>query len=178
MLKKLRAFGLAVALALLEPLHNFFMRHCVLRMADVTYGPKVYHDQGGDKMTVKDQGVVDFEGGNGLKISGTDRTAALATAPAAVAAGYKVARGQLSTASAADTVATGLATVVSVVASFEDDVDGVTISQVTAQVGNQAGAPAAGSVVIKTWKATSAANPTLIAATTFTKKVNWVAIGT
>jgi hypothetical protein len=100
------------------------------------------------------------------------------TAPGAVAAGYKIARGQQTTVAAADTVVTGLATVVAVVATFEDDVDGVTISQVTAQVGNQSGAPAAGSIIIKTWKATSTANPTLIAATTFSKKVNWVAIGT
>jgi hypothetical protein len=89
----------------------------------------------------------------------------------------KTVSGQHTTVAASDTVATPLTKVFSVTASFEDDVDGVTISQVTAQVGNQAGAPVAGSIIIKTWKATSNANPTLIAATTFGKKVNWVATG-
>ncbi|MGM9052074.1 hypothetical protein ACTFET_05500, partial [Campylobacter jejuni] len=40
---------------------------------------------------------------------------------AGVAAGYKVARGQTTTASASDTVVTGLATVVSVTASMDDN---------------------------------------------------------
>lgn len=97
-----------------------------------------------------------------------------------VAAGYKLARGQLTTASAADTVVTGLATVVSVVATLESDpVD--TCDLASAQVGDQAGSPAAGSVFIKTWKVTTggaAGNPTLIAATTFSKLVNWIAVGT
>lgn len=113
------------------------------------------------------------------KLAGaTVTTAAINALIQGIAGGFKVARGQLSTASAADTVATGLATVVAVVATIESDVDGVTLALATAQVGDQAGAPAAGSVVIKTWKNTSAANPTLIAATVFAKKVNWVAIGT
>lgn len=97
-----------------------------------------------------------------------------------VAAGYKLARGQLTTATAADTVVTGLATVVSVVATLETDPTD-TCGWATAQVGNQSGAPAAGSVVIKTWMVTTggaAGNPTQIAATAFSKKVNWVAIGT
>ena len=93
---------------------------------------------------------------------------------------YKVARGRLTTASAADTVVTGLATVVAVVATLESDpVD--TCSLASAQVGDQAGTPAAGSVFVKTWKPTvggASGNPTLIAASAFSKNVNWVAIGT
>lgn len=93
-----------------------------------------------------------------------------------VAAGYKVARGQHTTVAASDTVVTGLATVVAVVAQLDDDpVDGA--MHVTSSIGDQAGAPAAGSVLIKTWKSTDA-DATLIAATTFSKKVNWIAIGT
>lgn len=96
---------------------------------------------------------------------------------AGVAAGYKVARGQHTTLDADDTVVTGLATVVAVVASFESDpVAGAQF--VTAVLGNQAGAPAAGSIQIKTWKATATADTAIIAATTFTKLVNWIAIGT
>ena len=95
-----------------------------------------------------------------------------------VAAGYKFARGQHTTVAASDTVVTGLATVVAAIAVIETDVDGVTLSQVTCQIGDQAGSPAAGSIIIKTWKATSVSNPTLIATTVFSKKVNWIAIGT
>ena len=90
--------------------------------------------------------------------------------------GLRVVQGQLATGTAADTVATGLTTVLRVVASLESD-PVLTAEWVTAQVGNQTGAPAAGSIVIKTWEATSNANPTPIAATTFGKLVNWIAIG-
>lgn len=89
----------------------------------------------------------------------------------------RIMRGQLSTITASDTVVTGLNTVASVTASFEDN-PGLDPALVSAQVGNQAGAPAAGSIIINTWKFTSNANPTPLAATTFAKKVNWVAVGT
>ena len=94
-----------------------------------------------------------------------------------VAPGWRIARGQLTTVTAADTVVTGLAQVISAVACLEDDpVAGCQFG--VAVVGNQAGAPASGSIQIKTWKATAAGDTTLIAATTFGKKVNWIAIGT
>lgn len=106
----------------------------------------------------------------------TATAAVLNAAVAGVAASYKLARGQHETVAASDDINTGLATVVSIVASFEDDpVDGA--MYVSAAVGNQAGAPAAGHAYIKTWKNTDA-DATLIAATTFAKKVNWIAVGT
>ena len=106
-----------------------------------------------------------------------DQAPALATLLAAVAAGYKVARGQKTTVTAADTVVTGLVTVVAVIATLESDpVDDPFMC--SAQIGDQAGTPAAGSVIIKTWKNTGGTDPTPLAATTFGKKVNWVAIGT
>lgn len=121
-------------------------------------------------------GEIDIISGGALKVAGTDRTAALASAPAAVAAGYKVARGQHTTVDENDTVVTGLATVVSAVACLDDDpVDGA--MYVTCSIGDQAGAPAAGSILIKTWKNTDA-DATHVAASTFSKKVNWIAIGT
>jgi hypothetical protein len=49
---------------------------------------------------------------------------------------------------------------------------------VSATIGDQAGSPAAGSIIIKTWQNTSGSDPTPTAATTFGKKVNWIAIGT
>jgi len=93
-----------------------------------------------------------------------------------VAADYAIARGQHTTVAASDTVVTGLATVVSVVASMESDpVDDPFMC--SAAKGDQAGAPAAGSVYIKTWK-TDGTDPTPAAATTFSKLVNWIAVGT
>jgi hypothetical protein len=88
----------------------------------------------------------------------------------------KIARGQLLTASAADTVVTGLSRVVAVVASLDSDplLDPALVS---ASIGDQVAAPVAGSVLIKTWKFTSNANPTPVAATTFGKRINWIAVG-
>lgn len=89
--------------------------------------------------------------------------------------GLRVARGQATTAAASDTIVTGLNFIHSVVASLDDDpVDGC--MHASASKGDQAGAPAAGSFLLKTWKSTDA-DATLIAATTFSKKVNWQAVG-
>lgn len=94
-----------------------------------------------------------------------------------VAAGYKIARGQTTTVAASDTIVTGLTTVVSAVANLEDaPVIGADRAQ--AVIGDQAGTPAAGSILIKTFKPTASGDATPIAATTFSKKVNWIAIGT
>ena len=94
-----------------------------------------------------------------------------------VAAGYKIARGQMITATASDTIVTGLATVVSAVANLED-APVLTCDRAQAVIGDQAGTPAAGSIFIKTYMPTGAALTAPIAATTFVKKVNWIAIGT
>jgi hypothetical protein len=93
-----------------------------------------------------------------------------------LASGLKVTSGQWTTATAADTVPTGLTTVVGVIASLESDPADV-LELVTAQIGNQSGAPVAGSVIIKTWHATSTSVTTPVAAATFGKKVNWIAFG-
>lgn len=89
----------------------------------------------------------------------------------------RVAYGQMTTASASDTVVTGLTTVVSAVANMEDaPVIGAYGSN--ANIGDQAGTPAAGSILIKSYKPTATGDATPIAASTFGKKVNWMAIGT
>ncbi len=95
----------------------------------------------------------------------------------ALAAGRKIAFGQHTTVAAADTVVTGLATVVSVVASYETDPADANC-YVSAQKGDQAGSPAAGSIIIKTWQNTGGTDPTPAAAGAFSKLVNWIAIGT
>jgi hypothetical protein len=84
--------------------------------------------------------------------------------------------GQQTTVAAADTVVTGLTKVVAVVASLDSDPTD-NPEWASATIGDQAGSPAAGSVIIKTWQNTSGTDPTPVAATTFSKKVNWVAYG-
>jgi hypothetical protein len=127
-----------------------------------TQNVKVGTEQGGARGFVKSGGVFDIEAGGALKFAGVT---------------FKFARGQATTVTAADTIVTGLATVVSAVASMEDDpVDG--FFMVSAQIGNQSGAPAAGSIIIKSWQNTTGTDPTPVAAAAFGKKVNWIAIGT
>ena len=96
--------------------------------------------------------------------------------PLAGGAPYKLRVGQHTSVAAVDTLVTDLDTVVGVIASYDDDAaDGVYI--VTASVGDQAGSPAAGSFTLSVWK-TDGTDPTPVAATTFGKKVNWIAFGT
>ncbi len=124
-------------------------------------------------------GAIDFNGGE-LRIGGvkvTASAAALNLVLAAVTAGKKVAFGQATTASASDTIVTGLATVVAAVAVL-DDAPSVATLFVSCSIGDQAGAPAAGSILLKSWKPTDVNDVTPIAATSFSKKVNWIAIGT
>lgn len=116
-------------------------------------------------------------GASGAEVA-VDRTAAeLNLLAQGVAAGYKLARGQHTTVAASDTVVTGLTTVAAVVACLDSD-PGLDPLLVTASIGDQAGAPVAGSIYIKSWQATAVGDCTPIAATTFGKKVNWIAVGT
>lgn len=94
----------------------------------------------------------------------------------ATANGLRVAAGVAAITGSGDVV-TGLTTVTAVAVSPQSDMDGVTLAAVSATVGNQAGAPAAGSVTIKAWKITAVGDATLIAADA-AKNVNWIAYGT
>jgi hypothetical protein len=85
-----------------------------------------------------------------------------------------MAKGQATTVTAVDTIVTGLASVSGVIVSLNDDPTD-NPEWVSASTGNQAGAPAAGSFYLKTWQNTSGTDPTPVAATTFGKKVNWLA---
>lgn len=95
-----------------------------------------------------------------------------------VAAGYRVARGEHTQVAASDTVVTGLTTVVAVVASPRTR----TVKQlfINASPGDQAGTPAAGSILITSQKPTAVNDVTPTAATDFSDNivVDWVAIGT
>lgn len=92
------------------------------------------------------------------------------------AGGYKLARG-VATITGSGTVVTGLATVVSIVATLAADASLTNGIAVTASIGDQAGAPAAGSVNIKVWKSTGSGDVTPIASTAAVG-VNWIAVGT
>jgi len=88
----------------------------------------------------------------------------------------RMASGQHTTVAASDTVVTGLKKVLYAVANLESPpVAGAQIAR--AFVGDQVATPASGSILIESWKATATADTAVIAGTTFTKLVNWVAIG-
>jgi len=118
----------------------------------------------------------------------TDRPIAAVAAEAAASAdttgnvllggegGLRYVGGQITNATASDTVVTGLATVVACGAGLDDN-PGDDPMLANASKGDQAGTPAAGSILVKTWKNTGGTDPTPAAATTFSKKVNWWAIG-
>jgi hypothetical protein len=114
--------------------------------------------------------IFTLDGANG-KVTGLG----IITAPGA--ATYKLARGQHTTVAASDTVVTGLTTVVAAMASLDSDPSD-NVYLVSASIGDQAGTPAAGSILIKSWAGASASDYTPTAAGTFSKLVNWIAVGT
>jgi hypothetical protein len=91
-------------------------------------------------------------------------------------AALPVAMGQATTVTASDTIVTGLNQVIAVLAVL-DDAPVLTAYSASGSIGDQAGTPVAGSILLKTWKPTTNADVTPLAATTFGKKVNWIAIG-
>jgi len=121
--------------------------------------------------------VADLKLGAGAGTSIVPTAAQINLLVQGVAAGYKVARGTITPTTASDTVVTGLTTVVAAVASFKG-APTLTCMFVAADVGNQAGAPAAGSIYIKTYKPTATGDVTPIAATTPWSAIDWIAIGT
>lgn len=137
-------------------------------------------EQGSQRLFVKSGAMIDVENGGALKFNGVDKTAALAGVVAnplaGTSAGKKFVAGQISTVTAADTIVTGLTTVIACGATLDSD-PGDDPMLASATIGDQNGTPAAGSIVVKTWKNTGGTDPTPQAATTFAKKVNWWAYG-
>lgn len=127
-----------------------------------------------------------------LKLAGTEVTASAAelnildgvTKSAAeinlltvgVAGGYKIARGVSSITAASLDIVTGLTTVVAAVCAMTGD-PSMTHMDSSITVGNQTGAPAAGSIRILSWKPTASGNVTPIAATSPFGSVSWIAVG-
>jgi hypothetical protein len=88
----------------------------------------------------------------------------------------RMAAGSHTTVAASDEIATGLKKVLYAVANFESaPVDGAQVAK--AVVGDQAGTPASGSILIESWKATATADTAVVVGTTFTKLVSWIAVG-
>lgn len=87
----------------------------------------------------------------------------------------RFAAGTLTNVTASDTVVTGLTTVSACGASWGTDPADANFI-VSATIGDQAGAPAAGSILVKSWK-TDGTDPTPAAATSFSKVINWWAFG-
>ena len=139
--------------------------------ADATYPSVVQIRQDGN-LAVPTGKSIDIESGGALKIAGTDVTAALATTPAAVAAGYKVARGTAALDGSNPTlITTGLTTVVAftkgLVGSAAPGVGTSTLTHTTS----------GGTVSVYAWKPTGAGDCTLIASTG-TETFEWIAVGT
>ena len=101
----------------------------------------------------------------------------MATALAGVATGYKIARGTATPTTGSDTIVSGLATVVAVVVSLKG-APSLTHFMSAGDIGDQAGTPAAGSFLLKSYKPTGSGDVTPSAATTPWGAVDWIAIGT
>src|SRR5688500_9538052 len=94
-----------------------------------------------------------------------------------VGSDLKMVFGEHTTVTADDLVAIPeLKKVLGVVAQLED-APHAGADRAVAFKGDQAGTPAAGSIRIRTYKATAAGDTAPIAATTFTRKVNYIAFG-
>ena len=129
-----------------------------------------YTEQGGESTVIG--GSIDIESGGAIKIAGSDRTAALATAPAGVAAGYVVARGTIALDGSNPTaIATGLTTVTGFSATLQGaSAPGVGTSVLTHTITD-------GTVSVYAWKVTATGDATLIASAG-TETISWVAVGT
>lgn len=120
-------------------------------------------------------GTLSLGSGAGTEITATP--AAINGLVQGVAGGYKVAYGTATIGTASDTIVTGLATVVSAVCSLAGDPT-MDHAWSTATIGNQTGSPAAGSIIIKSWKPTAAGDVTPIPAASVFANVSWIAFGT
>lgn len=98
----------------------------------------------------------------------------LPAAPVAAAASRSAAG--VATVTGTLTVATGLTTVVAVVATMQADASLTNGTSVTATVGDQVASPVAGSVILKVWKPTASGDATPIAGAAAVL-VNWIAFG-
>ena len=136
--------------------------------------------QGGNAWEFASGASIDFLAGALVEFAGSDQRAALAAAVeapmAGVAAGYKLARGVFTPTDGSEDVVTGLTTVVAAIAML---VATPTLTHMwsDATIGDQSGAPAAGSIRVVNRKPTTSGNVAPIDATTPWVDVAWIAIG-
>lgn len=116
---------------------------------------------------------IDNAASGALKIGGVDKTAMTI----GVAAGYKIARGEVTLDGTNPTpIATGLATVVACSVTDKRATSPV-LDPYTFTV-DYGGAVAAGTVNLYAWKVTGAGDATLIASTDADDVISWIAVGT
>lgn len=90
--------------------------------------------------------------------------------------GLKYASGSLTPGQAVETVDTGLNEVVQAVAGLKGDPT-IDMNSVSADIGDQAGSPAKGSINVKSWAPTAAGDTTPTAASQNFVAVDWIAFG-
>lgn len=135
------------------------------------YTAKIRKKSNGDLLEVASGGVINILSGGALKFAGTTMLPV-----AGVAAGYKIARGEVTLDGSNPTpIVTGLATVVACTVSQKsastpgDDPVAFTV--------DYAGGVTAGTVNLYAW-GHNGTDPTLVASTNNTAVVSWIAIGT
>lgn len=117
-------------------------------------------------------GTLNVPSGGVLSFAGVDQTAALATAPAGVAAGYKIARGETALDGSNPTpVTTGLSTITGCSVTIKStSALGVATSEVTY-------GSSSGTMNLYGWKVTASGDATLIASSGV-DTVGWICVGT
>jgi hypothetical protein len=140
--------------------------------ADTTFNAKIQGRSNGDLLAVASGGTLEIESGGIVSMNGVDRTAALSTAPAAVAAGYKIARGEAVLDGSNPTpITTGLTTCIAAIACLKGSAaPGDNTSVLTTVIGTA-------DFDVYAWKNTGGTDPTLVASTG-TEGFYWIAIGT
>jgi len=143
----------------------------VVALAGIAGAQNVMEGQGA-LWSIRTGGVLNIETGGALKFNSVDQTAALATAPAAVAAGYKIARGETALDGSNPTPVTpGLATIVACSVSIKATAaPGVGTSVVTYSTSTT-------TLNLYGWKVTGTGDATLIASSG-TDTIGWVCVGT
>lgn len=120
--------------------------------------------------------AIDVTNGNQYRNAGTAASATWQLVANGSVAGARTASG-VATVTGTATVATGLTTVTSIQATMQADASLTNGIAVTATIGDQAGTPAAGSVILKVWKPTASGDVTPVASAAAVA-VNWFAVGT
>lgn len=147
-------------------------------MVDNTYQPKVYETDGGNRLVVASGGTIDIQTGGTMTVDGADVTHAVAAGSVAgLAAGYKLARGEVTLDGTNPTpIATGLATVVAASVTLKSAVTpGDDPSWCSVDYG---GGVTAGTINLYAWKNTGGTDPTLVASTNAAAVFSWIAVGT